>query len=202
MAEMPCAKVSGRVAGVLQRFGQRAILGADFRMIAELKRLRDYGALALIRKATLLPDKPTAGVEVLVRARGIGPLDQGRFQSLPIEEDDHLPTVCRYFERNSLRANLVSLAQEWRWSSLWPRGNRSRDVTFAKWPAPRVRKWIDFANEPETEAELKSLRHIGDARDTIGHDRLAAADGESTWTRFVVTCLPGRLRKTVSVAGS
>jgi putative transposase len=27
-----------------------------------------------------------------------------------------------------------------------------------KWPVPRGRNWIDFVNDPETEAELKALR--------------------------------------------
>ena len=28
-------------------------------------------------------------------------------------------TVCRYVERNALRAGLVERAEAWRWSSLW-----------------------------------------------------------------------------------
>ena len=39
--------------------------------------------------------------------RGTGPVYQGRFKSLPIQEDGHLLTVCRCVERNPLRANLV-----------------------------------------------------------------------------------------------
>ena len=35
---------------------------------------------------------------------GSGHLYQGRFKSFPIQEDDHLLTVCRYVERNALRA--------------------------------------------------------------------------------------------------
>lgn len=38
---------------------------------------------------------------------GTGPIYQGRFKSFPIERDKHLLTVCRYVERNALRANLV-----------------------------------------------------------------------------------------------
>ena len=38
---------------------------------------------------------------------GTGPLYQGRFKSFPVETDDHFFTVCRYVERNALRANLV-----------------------------------------------------------------------------------------------
>ncbi len=40
-------------------------------------------------------------------AVGLGHLYQGRFKSFPIQEDDHLVTVCRYVERNPLRAGLL-----------------------------------------------------------------------------------------------
>ncbi len=49
---------------------------------------------------------------------GTGPIYQGRFKSFPIQEDEHFLTVCRYVERNPLRANLVPRAESWRWSSL------------------------------------------------------------------------------------
>ena len=32
---------------------------------------------------------------------------QGRFKSFPVQEDEHFYTLCRYVERNALRANLV-----------------------------------------------------------------------------------------------
>jgi len=41
---------------------------------------------------------------------GTGPLYQGRFKSFPVQEDDHLLTVCRYVERNALRAGLLARA--------------------------------------------------------------------------------------------
>ena len=46
-------------------------------------------------------------------------LYQGRFKSFPIQGDEHFLTVCRYVERNALRAELVSRAEQWRWGSLW-----------------------------------------------------------------------------------
>ena len=52
---------------------------------------------------------------------GTGPVYQGRFKSFPVQEDDHYFTVCRYVERNPLRANRVARAEHWRWSSLWHR---------------------------------------------------------------------------------
>ena len=56
---------------------------------------------------------------------GTGSLYQGRFKSFPIQEDAHFLTVCRYVERNPLRANLVSRAELWKWSSLWARESES-----------------------------------------------------------------------------
>lgn len=46
---------------------------------------------------------------------GRGALYQGRFKSFPVQADDHYYTLCRYVERNALRASLVSRAECWRW---------------------------------------------------------------------------------------
>ena len=50
---------------------------------------------------------------------GEGHVYQGRFKSFPIQDDGHFITVCRYVERNALRAELVTGAEEWRRSSVW-----------------------------------------------------------------------------------
>ncbi len=92
------------------------------------------------------------------RSVGTGPLYQGRFKSFPIQDDEHFTTVCRYVERNALRGDLVGRAEDWRWSSLWHRLHRRKIVTLDQWPVPRGRKWIDFVNDPATEAELEALR--------------------------------------------
>lgn len=52
---------------------------------------------------------------------GYGHLYQGRYKSFPVESDDYFYQVVRYVERNALRANLVTRAEDWRWSSLWRR---------------------------------------------------------------------------------
>jgi putative transposase len=52
---------------------------------------------------------------------GSGHVYQGRFKSFLVESDEYLWAVCRYVERNALRAGLSRRAQEWRWSSLWRR---------------------------------------------------------------------------------
>src|SRR5436305_82424 len=53
------------------------------------------------------------------RSAGTGHVYQGRFKSFPIQDDEHFLTVCRYVERNALRAHLVKRAENWRWGSLW-----------------------------------------------------------------------------------
>ncbi len=90
---------------------------------------------------------------------GTGPLYQGRFKSFPVETDEHFLTLCRYVERNPLRANLVQRAENWRWSSLWQWHSQRCDVTLDAWPVPRPTSWLNDVNTVETEAELAALRH-------------------------------------------
>jgi len=45
---------------------------------------------------------------------GAGHLYQSRYKSFPIADDDHFLIVCRYVERNPLRANLVERAEDYR----------------------------------------------------------------------------------------
>jgi putative transposase len=90
---------------------------------------------------------------------GTGPLYQGRFKSFPIQQGDHLRAVCRYVERNPLRAGLVAKAQGWRWSSLGGR-NAARALALSEWPEARPERqtWLKSVNGAETEAELAALR--------------------------------------------
>ena len=50
--------------------------------------------------------------------QGIGHLYQGRYKSFLVHDEKHLLTVCRYVERNPVRAGLVTRAQDYRFSSL------------------------------------------------------------------------------------
>jgi putative transposase len=90
---------------------------------------------------------------------GTGHVYQGRFKSFPVQDDEHFYTVCRYVERNALRANLVAQAEQWRWSSLsrWLTGNAAQKSLLAAWPTPRRPNWADHVNTPQTEDELAAL---------------------------------------------
>jgi len=89
---------------------------------------------------------------------GSGHVHQGRFKSFPVQDDDHFYTVCRYVERNALRANLVRRAEDWRWGSLhrWQQGS-AKDL-LAAWPLRRLANWVQEVNVPHSEAELSALR--------------------------------------------
>jgi putative transposase len=82
---------------------------------------------------------------------------QGRFKTFPVQEDDHLVTVLRYVERNALRAELVSRAEDWKWSSLpgWRRG----DPVLYREIAVRDERWLERVNEPLSVGDLQRLRH-------------------------------------------
>src|SRR3989304_1293802 len=91
---------------------------------------------------------------------GQGHVYQGRFKAFPLQRDEHFLAVCRYVERNPLRAGFVVRAEEWRWSSLWWRraGAASKRRWLAEWPIPRPARWVNWVNEPQTGAELEALR--------------------------------------------
>lgn len=90
---------------------------------------------------------------------GTGPVYQGRFKSFPVQEDEHFLSVCRYAERNALRANLCSRAELWKWSSAWIGSDRSSPVDLSPWPVPKPNDWLALVNQPQSEAEVAAIRH-------------------------------------------
>ena len=54
---------------------------------------------------------------VFRKRSGQGAVYQGRFKAFPVQDDRHFLTVCRYVERNPVRAGLVSRPESWAWSS-------------------------------------------------------------------------------------
>jgi putative transposase len=88
---------------------------------------------------------------------GTGHLYQGRFKSFVVRADAYYLTVCRYVERNAVRANLVERAEDWRWGSLWRRqcGTAVQRSLLSEGPLSRPGDWIERVNEPETPASWK-----------------------------------------------
>ena len=91
---------------------------------------------------------------------GTGHLYQGPFKSFPCQSDEHFLTVCRYVERNALRAKLVKHAEDWRWGSLyrWVQSSEPLPRLLVPWPLARSANWIRRVNEPLDDKELDGLR--------------------------------------------
>lgn len=98
--------------------------------------------------------------QVYRRRVGYGHLYQGRYKSFPIEDDEHFYQVARYVERNALRAKLVRRAENWRYSSLWRRvyGTPESRRILSAWPLACPRSWVQYVNQPQTQAELDAIR--------------------------------------------
>jgi putative transposase len=94
---------------------------------------------------------------------GSGHLYQGRYRSFLVETDQHLVAVCRYVERNPLRARLVRRAEAWRWGSLGrERTSAQRPAVLrpllADWPVPRPADWRALVNRAQSAAEVEAIR--------------------------------------------
>ena len=91
---------------------------------------------------------------------GQGHVYQQRYKSFPIQDDHHFFVVCRYVERNALRAGLVRKAEDWRWGSLWRwmQNSEPDPPLLSPWPVPRLPRWVTRVNEPLTKQELESVQ--------------------------------------------
>jgi putative transposase len=106
------------------------------------------------------------------RTVGYGHLYQGRFKSFPVQQDDHLLTLCRYVERNPLAAGLVKRSEQWRWSSLWTRlhGDEKMKSLLTNWPVDRPTNWIDLVNRPLGERDTELVKTSMDRGRPLGGD--------------------------------
>ncbi|HSA85839.1 MAG TPA: transposase [Nitrospira sp.] len=105
---------------------------------------------------------------------GNGHVYQGRFKSFPIETSEYLLTVCRYVERNPVRAGLVTRAEQWPWSS----AASSKGAALHQWPIPRPQAWAEWVNADEHHEQVEALR-----RSVVK----GLPFGSESWTKQMVT---------------
>ena len=103
---------------------------------------------------------------------GLGHAYQQRYKSFPIQDHEHSFVVCRYVERNALRAGLVARAEDWRWGSLWRwlRKTEPDPRLLSPWRLPRLTNWVSRVNEPLTKHELDAVRLSAQRGRPIGDD--------------------------------
>ena len=107
------------------------------------------------------PHQKHTQVHAHYRTGGQGHVYQGRFKSFPVQDDEHFLLVCRYVERNTLRAGLVKRAEDWRWGSLsrWLEEPEREPRLISAWPMARSPRWTERVNKPLTATELKAVRN-------------------------------------------
>lgn len=88
---------------------------------------------------------------------GTGTIYQGRFKAIPVKDDAHFLTVCRYVERNPVRARLVQRAEDWDWSSAARRRGLSQPRLHS-WPVQRPTTWEEDMRTADAIADLVRLR--------------------------------------------
>lgn len=92
------------------------------------------------------------------------PLFEEAFALRTIFDREHFLRMCRYVERNALTAGLVERAEEWRWSSLWVRGEGPvgyRDILLDRWPQGQPDAWRELVNRPFSLLDQKSAERRG-----------------------------------------
>ena len=116
-----------------------------------------------------------------------------------MESDEHFLTVCRYVERNALKANLVGRAEEWRWGSLAARlaSDNAERPALSGWSIERPRDWRVRVNRPfgreEEEAVLRSMQRGQPFGGPEWQAEVAARLGPESWFRPLGACPSIRL---------
>jgi putative transposase len=83
---------------------------------------------------------------------GRGAVYQGRFKAVVVQ------TVCRYVERNPVRARLVERAEAWPWSSASPSAYAAGRPSLSPWPLEKPEDWLQLLNLPEPPTALRDVR--------------------------------------------
>jgi len=120
-------------------------------------------------------------------AAGIGAVYQGRYKAIPVRDDRHFLTVCRYVERNPVKARLVERAADWPWSSASKTDDPHRP-RLNVWPLERPESWSELVDATERPGEFDDLRAA---------IRASAPFGPDDWSRQAADLLqwPNGLRR-------
>lgn len=93
-----------------------------------------------------------------IRNNWKGFLFQGRYGSFPMDEA-YLYCCVRYVERNPVRAGLVKLAEQYRWSSARAHVFGFNDPLLSPMPLrSQIKDWSIFLRGEEKEEDLEQLR--------------------------------------------
>lgn len=132
-----------------------------------------------------------------------GSLWEGRYKSSPIQADEYLLACCRYIELNPVRAGLVDLPAQYRWSSFSPRINGVKQSLLDFDPfylglgstlRKCARRYEQLLDKAIPEQELKQMREAVQ-RGQLTANRHFAGQVSEKYGRRVECRGPGRPRK-------
>lgn len=91
---------------------------------------------------------------------GLGHIYQGRYKSFFVQTNEYFLQLCRYVERNPVRAGLVKRAEQWRWSSAWRRvhGLKQDQILLDSWPVVAGTNYLEWLNEPSMHEDEQLVR--------------------------------------------
>ena len=93
--------------------------------------------------------------------RRSGRVWQNRFFSCPVDRNEYLWSVCRYIERNPVRARLVEHPWDYSWSSARHHAQGTPDLVTgaSQWPAPAEREqYREYLDHDEQEVDRIRIR--------------------------------------------
>jgi putative transposase len=85
-----------------------------------------------------------------------GRLWECRFHSSLVDREGYLWAVCRYIERNPVRAKMVNKPSQYEWSSA--NSTHKSDIVESIWDNAQRQKYIDYLNMPEDESQVQIIR--------------------------------------------
>jgi putative transposase len=106
---------------------------------------------------------------------GSGHVYQGRYKSFAMSSDEHLTTVCRYVERNPVRAKRVKSCRDWPWSSAG-QGQLPQQLRapLTEFPGGRRADWVEWVDRPQTAAEEAAVSRCVRESRPFGSERWLA----------------------------
>lgn len=91
---------------------------------------------------------------------GSGHVYQGRYKSFLVQDGEGFLQLCRYTERNALRAGLVRRAEDWQWSSLWRKmfGDMEKKSILSPWPIDEPQDYAEWVNAEQPADTIEKIR--------------------------------------------
>jgi len=99
--------------------------------------------------------------------RRSGRVWQNRFFSCPVDRNEYLWSVCRYIERNPVRARLVEHPWDYSWSSARHHAQGTPDLVTgaSQWPAPaereQYREYLDHDEQKVDRIRIRTSTQTG-----------------------------------------